>query len=207
MSGLMKKTDLLADLEASLSDAGDYCVGRFERFLNDAVADFSRVRPRTLIGHIELVAGQSTYDAPADLYGFKVSDWGQNARHSLKPWETNYPRVLPVVTVLHIEPKNLHLSPAPSAGQIAALGRDFSFFYFAAHKLDEDAALTTIRSDDRGLLLLRAQIEAMRHIAFRNTGKTVSVKHVVSGQTKAGHPAELARQLLDEFEARAACLM
>jgi len=205
MPGTLSKADLLDDLRVLISDVADYCEGSLETFLMAAISDFTRIRPRTLRAGVSLEADQANYIAPNDMYAFKVCEWGMASRQRLKPWEPGYPRSLPRVTVLDTQPKTLLLDPPPTAEQLSALGSQCFFYYYAKHELGDNAEGTTVQEVDRDLLLLRAQVEALRFMAVRATGKTVSAKAIVSGQPRAGHPAELAKMLMAEFERRAAC--
>jgi hypothetical protein len=94
----------------------------------------------------------------------------------------------------------LSLEPSPSAAQIAVLGSDFRYYYFARHLIDvADAAKTTVLASERHLLLLRAQAEAMREMAMRNIAKPVALRDGISSGPRNGTPAALHAALLAEF--------
>lgn len=205
MSETMSRAALIADLSESLHDAASIFTaadgGDFSRHLNSAAYDMSRVRPRTMLGSIDLVAGQEAYDAPADLQIFKSALWGVSRTH--RPWDRNWTGSLPYVRLAFegIAPK-MYLLPAPTAQQISVLGASYKFYYFAAHSISDDGAQTTISRGDRGLLLLRAQAEAMRELAVRNAGKPVTMRDGISGGTRNGTPSSLFEALMNEFESR-----
>jgi hypothetical protein len=202
MAGTMSKADLVADLKASLQDAANIFTAEadadFERHLLAAALDMARKRPRTLLGTLTLVAEQFNYAAPADFHAFKSYLWGLNRA---KPWEANYPGRLPDVrSAVNGSTRELHFLPAPTGAQIAALGSDFKYYYYAAHSIGATAAETTIQAADRGLLLLRAQAEAMKEMAMRNIGKPVSMRDGLNNGPRNGTPSYLFETLMNQFE-------
>lgn len=204
MSGTMSKGDLVADLTASLQDAAKvFNDPDFERHLLVAAMDMGRVRPRTLLGEITLVADQFNYAAPSDLLAYKSELWGIPARRIL-PWERHYPGRLPDVWLVgDVGAMEIHLLPAPTAAQISVLGSIFKFYYLAAHSIGVSAADTTIKAGDRGLLLLRAQAEAMKEMSMRNIGKPVAMRDGLSQGTRNGTPQYLFEVLMKLFEGAA----
>lgn len=207
MAGTLSMADLAADLKASLMlAAGAFTSaddGDFQRHLNQAALAFAKVRPRTLVGELALVADQSDYAAPNDFHSFKSSLWGSGRRW--QPWESNDPGRLPDVRDVEINgARRLYLEPAPSAFQITILGAAFKFYYFANHVIASDTAQTTIKAGDRALLLLRAQAEAMRELAMRNLNKPVQMREAGSFQTRNGTPSFLYQALMEDFR-REAC--
>jgi len=204
MPGTMSRVDLLADYKASLQDASKVFTAAndtdFNRHLDVAALAMGRVRPRTLLGTLTLVADQFNYAAPADFLMYKSALWGViTARVS--PWEKHYYGKLPNVSVaVNGAVREMHLLPAPTALQITLLGAGFKFYYFAGHTIDTIAANTTILAVDRWVLLLRAQAEAMKEMAMRNIGKPVQMRDGISGGTRNGTPAYLYEQLMKMFE-------
>lgn len=198
MSG-MGRAALVADLKASLLDASKVFAapadGDFVRHLDKAAAALAVKRPRTLVHAVTLAAGQANYPVPADLWQYKSTSWGAGYRGN--PWDRTWPGRLPQVRVIDGE---LWLMPAPSSHQIAMLGATFSFFYYALHVVAVDEAETTVIPGDRNLLLLRAQAEAMRELAMRDTVRSASVRDGFSGQMRTNTPAALAELFLAEFE-------
>lgn len=201
----MTRAELAADLKESLQDAASVFMADdgadFLRFIDVAALDFCRVRPRTLLGEVALVADQFNYAAPDDLLTYKSALWGVN--HGLQPWERSWPGRLPDVRLAENGAvRELHFLPAPSAQQIAQLGNAFKYWYFAAHNVGEVEGDTTILSGDRGLLLLRAQAEAMKEMAMRNIGKPVQMRDGVSSGPRNGTPSYLFEALMKHFEGR-----
>ncbi len=207
MPGTMSEADLVLDLKASLQDAASvFDAGPdadFRRHLAAAALDFARVRPRTMVGSISLVADQGEYTAlPADFHLFKSALWGVSPQPSAHPWDESWHGRLPDAYLVESGGvAALALRPAPTAAQISALGATYRFYYAARHTIHAtDGAQTTIRPGDRGLLLLRAQVEAMRELVYRNIMKPVQV---IAGSTSAprnGTPAAILEQLLTEWE-------
>lgn len=207
MAGTLSRADLVADLKASLQDAAKIFTAAsdadFIRHLDVAALEMGRVRPRTLLGSVTLVADQFSYSAPADLLSYKSDLWGIPAKR-IPAWDKSYPGRLPDIRVaVNGALRELHFLPAPTAAQITVLGAAFKFYYFAAHAIGTAAADTTIQAGDRGLLLLRAQAESMKEMAMRNIGKPVSMRDGLSQGTRNGTPQYLFEQLLKMFEGAA----
>jgi hypothetical protein len=206
MAGTMSEADLVDDLKASIQDAAKIFTaaadGDLKRHLKAAALDFARKRPRTLVGTLTLVADQAQYDAPVDLAAFKSHLWGIAPLHRAQPWEKTWPGRIPDVRIIEASnpgTRKLQLDPPPTSGQISLLGAEFRFYYYAAHVIDTETTKTTVAAADRGLLLLRAQAEAMKEMAMRNLMKPVMVREGMSSVPRNGTPAFLYRTLMDEF--------
>lgn len=202
MAGTMSMADLADDLRASLHDAADVFVtaGDMERLLATAALDFNRHRPRTLLAKLTVEADRMEYPAPADCYLFKSSLWGIAPVMRAKPWEKQWPGPMPDVRMVDVEGgRELHLTPAPSAHQVAVLGSEFRFYYFGNHVIGATAAGTTIHPGDRFLLLLRAQAEAMRELMMRNSKKPVQMRDGLHSAPKNMTPAAWYERLMDEW--------
>jgi hypothetical protein len=201
----MSKADLVADLRDSLQDAAKVFVAAndadFKRHLDAAALEMVCKRPRTMLGTLTLVAEQFNYAAPADFLSYKAALWGIGR---VQPWDKSYTGKLPDVRcALNGAVRELHFLPPPTATQITVLGASFKFYYFAAHTIDATAANTTILPGDRGLLLLRAQAEAMKEMAMRNIGKPVQMRDGMSNGPRNGTPSFLFDVLMKQFEAAA----
>jgi hypothetical protein len=202
----MSQADLVADLKAGLLDSADVFTAAadadFIRHLGAAALALARFRPRTLLGELTLVADQAGYAAPADFHAFKLGLWGST---TARPWDKNWPGRIPAARAVEAAgAMEIHLDPAPTAAQIALLGSAYKFYYYARHSISTTAASTTIRPGDRGLLLLRAQAEAMKEMALRNIKKPVQLRDGLASAPRNGTPAALFQALLDEFERQAA---
>ena len=201
----MSIEDLVTDLEASLHEAKSVFESpddaHMKRMLNVAALDMGRVRPRTMLGSITLVAEQDAYTAPVDLLLFKSALWG-NGR-AAQPWDKSWTGRLPDVRLaMNGAVREMHLQPAPTAHQIAVLGATYKFYYFAGHVIGTSASDTSVLPGDRSLLLLRAQAEALKEMAMRNINKPTSMRDGISNMTRNGTPAYLWEQMMKVFEER-----
>src|SRR4051794_22044919 len=99
MPEIMSRAELISDLSESLHDTSSVFTaengGDFRRHLDAAAQDMGRVRPRTLLGIITLVADQEAYAAPADIQIFKSALWGVS--RTARPWERSWTGRLPDV--------------------------------------------------------------------------------------------------------------
>lgn len=204
MAGSMSLPDLVSDLKRSLHDAGGVLDAPADadwlRCLAAAALAMGSKRPRTQLGSVVLVAEQDVYPlALADFAQFKTYQW---AGRLVKPWLPCNPGPLPRVKVEGAAGAwQLVFDPAPTAAHLAAYGSLFRFWYFALHSLGATPELTTVAAGDRGLLLLRAQAEALRELSMRNINKPVQVRDGFSGAPRNSTPAALYAAMLDEFKA------
>lgn len=206
MAGTMSEADLVADLKRSLHDSAAVFNAAndadFVRFLKQALPDMGWKRPRTRLGQVTLASAEGSYslvDVP-DFQNFKVHVWEPKGV-CLQPWEPGYPGALPRVTCYKDGTGNwLAFEPAPSALHIAQRGSAFKFYYFAMHAVGAAAVDTTVAAADRGLLLLRAQAEAMLELTLRNVAKPVQLRDGLSGTPRNSTPAALHATLLAMFK-------
>lgn len=202
----MDMPSLVWDLKASLMDAAKkfttFGDEDFRRLLRRAALEMQAKRPITKAGALGLFAHQGRYRVlDADFAQLKTHLWADPAR-TPPPWEYGYPGAVPRVTAAWDGLDWwLEFSPAPTPRQITAWGAEFAFFYFARHVLPEDVGGTSTLADaDRGLLLLRAQAEAMRELAMRNLVIPIQMRDGYSVTARNGTPAALFKVLLDEFK-------
>lgn len=206
MSGTMALVDLVDDLKRSLHDSAQVFNAEndadFERFLNLALTDMGWKRPRTRLGQVTLTAGEARYSLSAypDFANYKLHLWEKGA-HYPNAWEPGYPGSVPRVSAVRDgQVLELVFDPAPSAEHISARGSVFKFYYFALHVLAADAVDTTVPAVDRGLLLLRAQAQAMLELTLRNVSKPVQLRDGFSGTPRNSTPAALHDALLRMFQ-------
>jgi len=207
MAGTMARADLIADFKASLHDAGSVfnaaADGDFSRMLDVAALDLGRVHPNPLQGEITVTADVAAYAAPEGIVAYSYSAW--SAGKMPKPWAANYPGPEPRVSLVGPPTARvLWFEPAPTALQVALFGTAFPIRYLGGYTIADAAAGTTVLAADRGLLILRAQAEAMRELAMRNITKPVSLRDGLSGQARNAQPSFLYAELMAEFERRAA---
>lgn len=199
MAGSMSRADLVLSLRESLMDAAASFADNdadFERHLDTAAADLHRVRPRTLIGDLSLIADQGEYAAPVDMARFKSALWGCLGAARAMPWDKNWPGELPRA---HCIDGLISLLPAPSARQIALLGSSYRFYYVAKDSIGTLAADTTVAAGNRHLLILRAQAEAMLDLAMRDSVRPVQVGGGFGQKAKTGTPIALHESLMTEW--------
>lgn len=208
MAGGMGMADLVADLKTSLHDSAAVfkapADADFQRFLRAALADMGTKRPVTRKASVTLEADTARYAVPvADFAAYKTDMWADAARLP-KPWEAAWPGPVPrVAATWDGAAWWLDFEHAPSAKHLAVFGRLFQFWYFGLHVVGDNAADTTVTAADRGLLLLRAQVEAMRELSIRAATKPVQLRDGLSGVARNSTPAALHEVLLRVFwEAR-----
>lgn len=156
-------------------------------------------RPRTRQGTFTLTAGVAdTTDVPSDLLLPKVGIWGIG--NLGEPWCLP-PGPLPILTLSETDAgRQLTLTPAPSAAQIATFGAQYRYYYFAAHQITDDAATSTLDERDRNLVILRAQVEAMRETALRNAHMPVTLRDGMGSPGGNTTPSALYAALLAEYQ-------
>lgn len=203
MAGTLSFSDLLADHKAALGSADSKFKAAnnadYERHLNNAALALSRIRRRTLVDTLNLVAGQTDYPAPAGLIATKVSNWGQG---KLQPWEPGYRR-LPRITLFDGNAGlMINLHPAPTAGQISLFGSAYPYFYLAAHHVDDDAGKTTFKAADRDVFLLFALIAAMTELAAMGVTEPIQLHRGMGSMPANGTPQALVELLSKQVDMR-----
>lgn len=204
----MSMVDLVASLKASLHDAAAVFVAdgleadaAFERFLLQALPDLRWKRPVTKLGTVTLTANFPRYSLGmyADFAAFKTHTFGENCR--IKPWDPHFPGPVPRVSASFDQQQWwLDFERPPTERLISAHGSTFQFWYFAQHVIGANPSDTTVNEQDRGLLLLRAQVEAMRELSIRNAGKPVTLRDGLSGMPRNSTAAAIWKDLLAHFE-------
>ena len=214
MAGSMSLADLAQDLRGSMHDSASLFDAEddadFKRLLLLALPDMGWKRPTTRLGQVTLIAGEARYALSAypDFANYKTHLWQEGPAYP-RPWEPGYPGALPRVAALRDGVGGvggvggaawLVFEPAPSALHIAYRGSAFKFYYFAQHSLGVAAADTTVAAQDRGLLLLRAQAQAMLELVLHQSNKPVALRDGVSGTPRNSTPAALHEMLLRLFQ-------
>ena len=203
----MSLADLVITHKASLKDAANVFASggdtELEQHLLTAADDFRRVKPQIQYGEVTLIADQRAYALPADIGDFKYDTWGQRRK---QPWETGYSGRLPRTSLAVVAGvKKLVLDPAPTQANIDDAGSTLPYWHVVPHVIHAtDGAQTTIPLTLRGLLILRAQVEAMRQLAMRNLAKPVQMVEGFSNQPRNGTASALYQALSEEFELKAA---
>jgi len=205
----MRLSELVADHKAALMDAAAKFTAAadadFERHLDIAARDVSRVLPRVISATLTVEADVAFYAAPADLIKPKYSTWGDAAKQRLSRWDANYPHYLPKMSLVEDSgARKIALTPPPTACQIAVCGSEYPYRYYARHALSDVEGETTVPEDRRDLLLLRAAAEAMRELAAHGVAKPIQIGGSVSvSMPKNGTPAALYEMLMKEYRGQA----
>ena len=174
-----------------------------ERHIDVALAALSEIRPQLKIAEIKVAAGRDRYPCPADLIRIHKCNWGISAKSSQRPWDDSYVGALPEWRVFR-DPEGklvLFADPAPTVLQERLIGSCCQLIYTAAHVLTEDEC--SLNDEEIGLLILRAQVEAMREISMKNTTQSYQLREGISSTPMNGTPAYLYITLMDEFKVRA----
>ena len=206
MAGTMSQADLIADLKHSLHDSAAVfnatADADFVRFLKQALPDMVWKRAITRLGQVSLMVGEPRYaltDYP-DFAAYKTHLWEKPAAYPTA-WEPGYPGAVPRVNAIQDSGAYwLVFDPTPSSQHIALRGATFKFYYFALHEIGTAAVDTTVVPNDRGLLILRAQAEAMLELTLRNMAKPVQMRDGISGTPRNSTPAALHEALLRMFQ-------
>lgn len=195
--------DLIADYKHSLFDAVEaFCAsddGDFLRHLRTAARDIAgSKRPRTRLGTLTLAAGVFMYASPPDLLFPKISRWGVDAQ--LPMWNapsTPLPIIRRVATGVGWQ---LELSPAPTYEQINAFGSEYPYYYLATYQIP-DVGESDITGYELSLLLLRAQVEAMRELSVRDSKRLIRLRGGLGLSTVSKNltPSALYDALLSEY--------
>lgn len=193
----MKRDEFIAALGTRLAELGlDAKPEKAQAAVEAAVLDYSRYRPRTCTDTLALVDGTPEYPKPDGFISLKSTNYGRPPV-PVAPWDRvltyrpEVPRVIPMDTTLRLE-------PAPSADLLSACGSSFTYYYSAAHVVDDKGS--TINPADDDLIIMRAEAELMKMIAEERANKP-SYKdgfNQASNSTYGG----LYSALIKDFEAR-----
>lgn len=200
----MTRASLKTALQAMLGDAAQKFAsdaGAFDRHLDIAALALARKIRVTRLVKLSVAADVADYLAPADLIDVKCSNWGDNQRRNIKPWQNNL-GTLPRLSLVDIDGvPHIHLSPAPDACQIARMGSDYPVFYYGGYVIGATEAETTVPAQHRDLLLIRAVVQALMELSNSGSTKPVSLgSHGVGSMPKNGTPAALAESWLAIFD-------
>jgi len=190
----MLLSDLVEELKLTLGEAAakfkEANNADYIRFLTHAAMRLGHKRPRTLIATVVLNCNTAEYDTPSDFIFYKASIWGREEQQKYKPWDTRNPGRLPRVFTAEYDGKlQIVLSPTPSSAQIAQLGANYKFYYYAGHVLSDEANKTSVQANDRELLLLGAVIQAMFQLSNSGTINPMQLHKGMGSQSKATTPA------------------
>src|SRR5574343_213091 len=198
--------DLVADLKASLQDSAQAFTAPgdadFIRNIKAALVDVNRRAYRLFTGEVPptraslpLVAGQIAYDAPADCRAFISHEWGKWAQRDYDPWDDAYPRKLPIARLRSLNGETrLYLSRAPTSAEISLYGSAYEFDYLPM------IGMSNLPDSAYDLLLLRAQVEAVKELGFRAMTKPIALR--TGTGAPQGAPMQVYQALMADFERR-----
>ena len=201
---LQRHTDSLLDAERTFGDDADEMKANYQRHLDVALQALSEARPQIKQTELQLVPFRSTYAAPSNIRAVHACYWGRTHKAVSQPWDDGYMGRLPQWTVYvnTADIRFLRATPVPTASQIQVAGSMCEIEYTTAHVLTDTEC--SLNDEEQGLLLLRAQAEAMREIAMKNSTVSYQLREGIGSTPKNGTPAYLYQELLAEFERRVA---
>jgi hypothetical protein len=192
--------DLMTQLQADVPTRGGVpSTAQYERAVKDAVADFSRRRPMTLITTLSIISGTASYDLPDDflsiikLDDFTAPDGIIHTSAGIVPlssdWNERYT----------INGRTITFTPTPS------YTLDRTLRYTAGHVLNESDVYPYLTDEDAGILLLKAQAIALRKQALAavtaSTGEIVEYA-IGDERVKKSSPSERLSAAASSLEAQ-----
>lgn len=199
----MDRATLRDELKASLLNAAEAFTdpADFDRHLDRAASDLSRRRPLRLTASLTLKANQAAYTpVPDDLVRPVFTRWANSERIDRPPWAKKHPPPRPRITLVNEGgTRELRVTPVPTATELATFGDTLQYDYEARYTIGESDADTTVKPEDRWLLLLRAQAEAMGELAMKNVDRPVRVGTEGGSQSANATPAGLRERFMKEF--------
>ena len=200
----MNRPDLLKAYSDSLLDSQRaFKAEDFERHMDTALRELAQFYPRRMLAELNAMPMQREYECPADLIEVLATHYGRAEKAQRQPWDAGYPtQRLPEVTVQYRADGSRYLQvfPAPSYQLLAQIGTVVGYEYSAGHVVtDSYSSLTPVLVH---LAILRAQAEAMRELAMRNSSMPTQVKDSLTNTPANGTPSYLYQLLMDEFYGR-----
>ena len=200
----MNRPDLLKAYSDSLLDSQRaFKADDFGRHMDTALRELAQFRPRRVLAELNSMPMQREYECPADLIEVLATHYGRAEKAQRQPWDAGYPtQRLPEVTVQYRADGSRYLQvfPAPSYQLLAQIGTVVGYEYSAGHVVtDSYSSLTPVLVH---LAILRAQAEAMRELAMRNSSMPTQVKDSLTNTPANGTPSYLYQLLMDEFYGR-----
>ena len=192
--------DLVAQLQADVPARGGVpSTAQYERAVKEAVADFSRRRPMTLITTLAIVGGTASYALPDDfLFVIKLDDF--TALDGIIHTATG---IVPLASDWNerytVNGRTMTFTPTPNY----TLARRLC--YAAGHVLDESDVYPYLTDEDAGILLLKAQAIALRKQALAAvTAATGEIVEYAIGdeRVKKSSPSERLSAAASSLEAQ-----
>ncbi len=152
----------------------------YTQMLHSGVSLCNDYKPRKRTSSLQLVANQEFYDGPDNILSITRYEWGRAQRKSLKPYDPAYPKKLPSVRLVWDDVPTIQISPAPTSGQITALGDQFMYDYRQKWIVSDDESKSNIDELDVPTLIKAASISVLREQAFYilgNGGNSSDTRH------------------------------
>ena len=200
----MNRPNLLKAYSESLLDSQRaFKAEDFERHMDTALRDLTQFRPHRVLAELNVLPMQREYECPADLVQVLATHYGRAEKMQRQPWDAGYPtQRLPDVKVRYRADGSRYLQvfPAPNYQLMAQIGAVVGYEYRAAHIVTEEVC--TLTEVDVQLAILRAQAEAMRELAMRNSTQPTQIKDSLTNTPANGTPSYLYTLLMNEFYGR-----
>ena len=200
----MNRPDLLKAYSDSLLDSQRaFKADDFGRHMDTALRELAQFYPRRMLAELNAMPMQREYECPADLIEVLATHYGRAEKAQRQPWDAGYPtQRLPEVTVQYRADGSRYLQvfPAPSYQLMTQIGAVVGYEYSAAHIVTEEVC--TLTEVDVQLATLRAQAEAMRELAMRNSSMPTQVKDSLTNTPANGTSSYLYTLLMNEFYGR-----
>ena len=200
----MNRPNLLKAYSESLLDSQRaFKAEDFERHMDTALRDLTQFRPHRVLAELNVLPMQREYECPADLVQVLATHYGRAEKMQRQPWDAGYPtQRLPDVKVRYRADGSRYLQvfPAPNYQLMAQIGAVVGYEYSAAHIVTEEVC--TLTEVDVQLAILRAQAEAMRELAMRNSTQPTQIKDSLTNTPANGTPSYLYTLLMNEFYGR-----
>lgn len=191
--------DLIARLQADVPARGGVpSTAQYEYAVKDAVADFARRCPMTLITTLAIVSGTASYELPDDfLFLIKLDDF--TARDGIIHTATG---IVPLSSDWNerytVNGLTITFTPTPSYTLERILR------YAAGHVLNESDVYPYLTDEDAGIVLLKAQAIALRKQALAavtaSTGEIVEYA-IGDERVKKSSPSERLSAAASSLEA------
>ena len=200
----MNRPNLLKAYSESLLDSQRaFKAEDFERHMDTALRELTQFRPHRVLAELNVLPMQREYECPADLVQVLATHYGRAEKMQRQPWDAGYPtQRLPDVKVRYRADGSRYLQvfPAPNYQLMAQIGAVVGYEYSAGHVVtDSYSSLTPVLVH---LAILRAQAEAMRELAMRNSSMPTQVKDSLTNTPANGTPSYLYTLLMNEFYER-----
>ena len=192
--------DLVSRLQADVpARDGVPALAQYEYAIKDAVADYSRRNPMTLIASLAVVSGTATYNLPADFLYLIQLDLLVSADGVLHTADGLIPTAASWTEFYTINGQTITFVPTPTYTMTR------TYRYAAAHVLDDDDEYPYLTDENCAILILKAQALALRRQAFSliTSGSGEIVEYAIGDErVKKSSPSERLNAAASALEAQ-----